>query len=74
MKTNHPMDPNSPGNVGKYLSLALLLPLSSGIGYFMGYGLDHLFHTNWLRFVFLGLGTVSGFISLLRELDNDKSA
>jgi hypothetical protein len=68
------MNPNSTGNIGKYLSLAMLLPLSTGIGYLMGFGLDHLFSTHWLRFVFMGLGTVSGFISLIRELDNDKSA
>ncbi len=66
------MDPNSSGNIGKYTSLALLLPISTGIGYAMGYGLDMLFHTHWLRIVFLVLGTVSGFISLMRELDKDK--
>jgi hypothetical protein len=66
------VDPDSPANVGKYASLALLLPISTGIGYAMGYGLDYLFHTHWLRFVFLALGTVSGFITLIRELDKDK--
>ena len=66
------MDPSSARNIGKYTSLALLLPISTVIGYAMGYGLDYLFHTHWLRFVFLALGTVSGFISLLRELDKDK--
>ena len=37
----------------------------------MGYGLDLLFHTAWLRYVFLVLGTISGFISLIRDLDKD---
>ena len=37
----------------------------------MGYGLDHLFRTGWLRWVLLALGTVSGFLELLRELDKD---
>ncbi len=64
-------DPNSTRNIGKYASLAMLLPLSTGIGYAMGYGLDYLFHTHWLRIVFLVLGTVSGFISLIRELEKD---
>jgi F0F1-type ATP synthase assembly protein I len=59
------------GAIGKYTSLALLLPISTFVGYGMGYGLDTLFHTGWLRWVFTGLGTVSGFISLLRELDKD---
>ena len=65
------MDSNSVRGIGKYTSLALLLPLSTFIGYAMGYGLDLLFHTTWLRYVFLGLGTISGVISLLRELDKD---
>ncbi|MEP6715651.1 MAG: AtpZ/AtpI family protein [Terriglobia bacterium] len=66
------MDPNSTSSIGKYTGLALLLPLSTLIGYAMGYGLDMLFHTAWLRYVFLVLGTISGFISLIRELDKDK--
>jgi F0F1-type ATP synthase assembly protein I len=65
------MDPNSTRNVGKYASLAMLLPISTGVGFAMGYGLDHLFHTHWLRIVFLVLGTIAGFISLIRELDKD---
>jgi F0F1-type ATP synthase assembly protein I len=66
------MGKSSSGDIGKYTSLALLLPISTLIGFAMGYGLDKLFHTGWLRIVFLVLGTVSGFISLLRELDKDK--
>ena len=66
------MDPSSTRNIGKYASLALLLPVSTGVGYAMGYGLDALFHTTWIRYVFLVLGTVSGFISLIRELDKDE--
>ena len=66
------MDPTSARGIGKYTSLALLLPISTFVGYAMGYGLDLLFHTGWLRYVFLALGTVSGFISLIRELDKDQ--
>ncbi len=66
------MDTSSGGGIGKYTTLALLLPISTFVGYGMGYGLDLLFHTGWLRYVFMALGTVSGFISLLRELDKDK--
>jgi len=58
--------------LGKYTSLALLLPISTFVGFGMGYGLDLLFHTTWLRWVFTVLGTVSGFVSLIRELDKDK--
>jgi F0F1-type ATP synthase assembly protein I len=65
------VDPSSSRGIGKYTSLALLLPISTIVGYLMGYGLDHLFHTSWLRWVFLALGTIAGFIELLRELDKD---
>jgi F0F1-type ATP synthase assembly protein I len=65
------VDPSSSRGIGKYTTLALLLPISTFVGYLMGYGLDHLFHTGWLRWVFLALGTVSGFLELLRELDKD---
>jgi F0F1-type ATP synthase assembly protein I len=65
------MDPSSTRNIGKYASMALILPISTFVGYAMGYGLDMLFHTGWLRYVFLVLGTVSGFISLIRDLDKD---
>lgn len=62
---------SSSNNVGKYAGLAMLLPIATMVGYGMGYGLDMLFHTTWLRFVFLGLGTVSGVIELIRELSKD---
>jgi F0F1-type ATP synthase assembly protein I len=57
--------------VGRYLSLATLLPAASFIGYLMGYGLDHLFGTSFLRIVFLILGAIGGFLNLLRQLNRD---
>lgn len=59
------------GAVGRYASLAFLLPIATFVGFGMGYGLDYLFHTAFLRWIFLALGVVSGFISLIRELDKD---
>jgi hypothetical protein len=66
------MEPSSTRGIGKYMGLALLLPISTFVGYVMGYGLDLLFHTTWLRYIFLGFGSVSGVVSLIRELDKDK--
>ena len=66
------MDPASRRDLGKYTSLAMLLPISTFVGWAMGYGIDYLFHTTWIRWVFMGLGTVSGFLTLLRELDAEK--
>ena len=58
--------------VARYLSLAMLLPAASVVGYGIGYGLDHLFGTGFLRVVFLILGTLGGFVNLLRQLNRDK--
>jgi F0F1-type ATP synthase assembly protein I len=64
--------PNVWIQVGRYLSIAMLLPASTAIGYLCGYGLDHLFHTRFLRIVFLLFGIAGGFLNLLRELDREK--
>ncbi len=58
--------------VGRYLSLAVLLPAGSVVGYGIGYGLDHLFGTAFLRIVFLILGSVGAFINLIQQLNRDK--
>ena len=61
------MDPKDSKGLSQALSMALMLPIATLVGYGMGYGLDSLFHTGWLRYVFLALGTVAGMISLIRE-------
>jgi len=66
------MGSNDNRPLGKYMSMALLLPISTAIGYGMGYGLDLLFNTLFLRWIFVVLGTISGFISLFRELADDE--
>ncbi len=58
--------------VGRYVGLAMVLPAATMVGYLIGYGLDHLFHTRFLRIVFLALGAIGGFLDLLRELDREK--
>jgi F0F1-type ATP synthase assembly protein I len=57
--------------VGRYLSLAMLLPASTFVGYAIGYGLDRLFSTHFLRIVFLVIGVVSGFVQLIRDLGRE---
>jgi F0F1-type ATP synthase assembly protein I len=59
--------------VGDYTALAMVLPISTFIGYAMGYGLDKLFHTHFLYIVFLILGTVSGLVQVIRQLLRDTS-
>lgn len=65
-------NPSSNSELGKYLSLGMLLPISTLVGYGMGYGIDWIFHTGWIRYVFLVLGTAAGFKEMIRELDSDK--
>jgi len=66
------IDPANSPNFGKYMNLALLLPVSAFVGYLIGYGLDKLFHLMWLRYVFLVLGIVAGFVETYRVLTEDQ--
>jgi F0F1-type ATP synthase assembly protein I len=65
-------DKNNDGNgwemFARYSGLAILLPASTFVGYLIGYGLDHLLSTHFLKIVFLVLGTIGGFIDLIREI------
>ena len=58
---------------GEYMSLAFLLPVASFVGYAIGYLLDKAFGTHFLYLVFLVLGTVSGFVQLIRKLMRDSA-
>jgi F0F1-type ATP synthase assembly protein I len=55
----------------EYSGLALLLPVSTFVGYLIGYWLDRAFGTTWLRIAFLILGSVAGFVALIREIMRD---
>jgi F0F1-type ATP synthase assembly protein I len=55
----------------RYAPAIGLMPASVFAGYAIGYGLDYLFSTTFLRFVFLILGVVSGIVQLIRLLGRD---
>ncbi len=55
----------------EYSSLALLLPVSTFVGYLIGSWLDQRFGTEWLRILFLILGSVAGFVQLIRQIMRD---
>ncbi len=57
--------------VADYTGLAMLLPVSTFVGYVIGYLLDKAFGTRFLYLVFLILGTLSGFIQLIRQVQKD---
>ncbi len=54
------------GQIGDYASLGFMLPACTVVGYLLGLGLDHLFHTSFLYIVFLILGIAAGFVELVR--------
>jgi F0F1-type ATP synthase assembly protein I len=53
--------------VGRYTSLAFLLPASTFAGYLAGYLLDRWLGTNFLKVVCLLLGTAGGFVQFVRQ-------
>jgi len=55
----------------QFAGLALLLPASTFVGYAIGYLLDRKLGTTWLKIVFLILGSVAGFVSLIRQIMRD---
>ena len=59
---------------GTYLTLAMTLPVSAAVGYFMGLLLDKVFGTHFLYIVFLILGIVSGFVQLFRQVMRDSGS
>jgi len=59
-------------SVARYVGLTVTLPVTAFAGYAVGYGLDHLFGTGFLRIVCLILGVVGGLLEVLRELTRDR--
>jgi F0F1-type ATP synthase assembly protein I len=57
--------------MARYAPLVMLMPASVFAGYLIGYGLDYLFQTSFLKWVFLMLGVVSGILQLIRTLGQD---
>ena len=57
--------------MARYAPVLGLMPGSLLAGYFIGYGLDYLFSTTVLRYVFAGLGIVSGVVQLIRILGRE---
>ena len=56
----------------RYANIGIEMMVSVLIGAFGGYGLDYLFHTRpWLMIVGFILGSVAGFRSLFRLLEQE---
>jgi len=57
--------------MARYAPVIMLMPASALAGYLLGYGLDYLLSTSFLRVVCLMLGVVSGIVQLIRILGRD---
>jgi F0F1-type ATP synthase assembly protein I len=66
-----PKKESLPVQLGKYYGMIFILPAAVLVGFGIGYALDKLFHTTFLKLVFLLLGVVAGMIDLFRELNKD---
>ena len=60
--------------LGKYYSVAFLLPASVLVGFAIGYGLDKWLGTGFLKIIFLFLGVAAGIIEVIRELSKGDAA
>jgi len=60
--------------LGKYYNIAFLLPASILVGFAIGYVLDKIFGTGFLKIIFLLLGVAAGIIEVIRELTKDDAA
>ncbi|MBV9266143.1 MAG: AtpZ/AtpI family protein [Acidobacteriaceae bacterium] len=57
--------------LGKYLSLALVLPACVVGGYFLGLWADEAFRTSFLKIIGIFAGMAGGITQILRELTRD---
>jgi F0F1-type ATP synthase assembly protein I len=59
-------NPNVWRQIGKYSHLGFVLPAAVLVGLLIGSALDRHFHTKWITVVGLLVGSVAGFIELMR--------
>lgn len=69
-----PKKDSLPVQLGKYYGMIFVLPAAALVGFGIGYLLDRVFHTGFLKVVFLLLGVAAGMIDLFRELTKDDAA
>jgi F0F1-type ATP synthase assembly protein I len=53
---------------GRYLSVGLMLPVATMVGYGAGYEIDKYAGTHHWAMILMILGTVGGFVQLIREV------
>jgi len=58
--------------MANYAQLAIIFPAATLIGWLIGTGLDRWLHTSWLYIVGLVLGSIAGFVELIRTASANK--
>jgi F0F1-type ATP synthase assembly protein I len=57
----------------RYSSLALALPASTFVGWIIGALLDKWLHTTWLYLAGLIVGSIAGFVELIRAVTSSEA-
>ena len=57
----------------RYSGIAFIIPASVVVGYLLGKLLDYWLHTRWLFLVGIILGSISGFVEMIRMITRQKN-
>lgn len=71
-----PDDPqkNNPWvQLARYSQLAVVFPAATVVGWLIGAGLDRWLHTTWLYIVGVILGSIAGFVELIRAASKNSN-
>jgi F0F1-type ATP synthase assembly protein I len=63
---NNPEKKNPLVQIARYSQLAFIFPAATVVGWLLGAALDKWLHTGWLYLAGLILGSVAGFVELIR--------
>jgi F0F1-type ATP synthase assembly protein I len=59
--------------IGRFTHLAFILPAGTVVGWLLGTAIDHWLHKSWFSIVGLIVGTVAGFVELIRTIISSTS-
>ncbi len=59
--------------LASYSQLAFIFPAATFIGWLIGTALDHWLHTHWIYIPGLILGSMAGFVELIRLVSSSGS-
>lgn len=68
MKKKPPSDQSDPRDVLEASTVGLHLVVAIFIGFGIGWWLDGLFGTSWMKIVWLIFGIIAGYLNVIREI------